>query len=221
MRVLFVEEDLGYIDSCMSELSRDYVVDIAHTGEDGAYLSEINDYDVILVADKLPDCKGTDVCSLTRNLNSVSPIILLTDSFDPEKIITSLECGASLCFPRTCPPKKLSNSLSILIRNNNISAKNKVVINDITFDFCNKQIRVKDTEVKLRRKEYDILEYLVLKRNRIVSKEEILEHMWVSGIYILSNTVEVHITNIRNALERPYGVKLIETVRGFGYRIRS
>jgi len=220
MRVLFVEEDLGYINALMGELSRDYVVDIAHTGEDGAYLSEVNDYDIILVDDKLPDCSGLHVCNLTRNSKCLSPIILLSQNFSGDKIIESLEHGIDLCFPRNVPPKQISQSVSALIRKNNELKKDPVLINNYFFDFCKKIVRVNGTEINLRRKEYDILEYLVLKRGRVVSKEEILEHIWVSGIYLLSNTVEVHVTNIRNVLEKPFNLKLIETVRGFGYRIK-
>lgn len=220
MRVLFVEEDLGYINALMGELSRDYVVDIAHTGEDGAYLSEINDYDVILVDDTLPDCKGTDVCCLTRNAQCLSPIILLSESYSENKIIETLENGADLCFPRNAPPSQIKQGVSALIHKNSTLKRAPITLNDLYFDFCTKIVKVKNVEVKLRRKEYDILEYLVLKRGRVVSKEELLEHMWVTGIYLLSNTVEVHITNLRNAIEKPFGVHIIETVRGFGYRIK-
>lgn len=220
MRVLFIEEDLGYINALMGELTRDYVVDVAHTGEDGAYLSEVNDYDVILVGDKLPDYSGLEVCNLTRSANCLSPIILLSNNFSGDKIIECLENGGDLCFPRNLTPHQISHSVSALIRKNHELKKDPVKIRDYYFDFCNKSVSVKGNEVKLRRKEYDILEYLVLKRGRVVSKEEILEHIWVSGIYLFSNTVEVHITNIRNVLEKPFDIKLIETVRGFGYRIK-
>jgi DNA-binding response OmpR family regulator len=220
MRVLFVEEDLVYINALMGELSRDYLVDIAYTGEDGAYLSEINDYDVILVDDKLPDCSGMEVCCLTRNSQCVSPIILLVATYSETKIIECLENGADLCFPRNVSPDRIKQGVSALIRKNNILKKEPVRICDYHFDLCNKIVRHNDEELKLRRKEYDILEYLVLKRGRVVSKEEILEHMWTNGIYLLSNTVEVHITNIRNVIEKPFKCKLIETVRGFGYRIK-
>ncbi|NMB70315.1 response regulator transcription factor [candidate division WWE3 bacterium] len=220
MRVLFVEEDLGYINALMGELSRDYLVDIAHTGEDGAYLSEINDYDVILVDDKLPDCSGTDVCCLTRNSQCVSPIILLSANYSETKIIECLENGVDLCFPRNVSPDRIKQGVSALIKKNNILKNEPVKICGYYFDLCNKIVRYNNEELKLRRKEYDILEYLVLKRGRVVSKEEILEHMWTNGIYLLSNTVEVHITNIRNVIEKPFKRKLIETVRGFGYRIK-
>lgn len=220
MRVLFVEEDLGYINTLMGELSRDYVVDIAHTGEDGVYLSEVNDYDVIIVSDKLPDCTGIEMCCLTRTSKISSPIMLISEEFDHYKLLECLESGADICLPKRADPKQIHTGLDVLIRKS-VSTKNlPIVIGDMSFDICSKVVSILGQEVKLRRKEYDILEYLVLRVGRIVSKEELLEHVWVKGIYVLSNTVEVHVTHLRNAIEKPFNIKFIETIKGFGYRLK-
>lgn len=218
MRILLVDEDKEFLDCILSEVEKDYVVDIAHNGTEGTSLSQINDYDVMVVSDVLSDMNGFDVCKEVRIANVTTPIIYLSNTNEMSKKVVGLDSGADvyLVKPVSCSAFK-AQIRALIRRKNQLNGGRLLEAGDIKMDLRMKVVSIRGEEVKLRRKEYDLLEYLMLNKNNVVSKEEILEHVWEKGIYVFSNTVEVHIRTLREKLYR-YGVNNIRTVRGFGYK---
>lgn len=220
MRVLFIEDDIPYIDSILGDVSKEYVVDVAYTGDEGAYLSEVNDYDLIMVSDGLRDCKATDVCSQVRKYCSNVPLLLVSDNLDSNKIFEGIDSGADACIPKTSDAFVVRKGIRTFVRKTKGIGKRCLHAGDLSYNLDTRSVTLKGKEITLRRKEFDILEYLLINKGRVVSKEELLEHIWTAGLYSLSNTVEVHIKHLRDKIEKPDGIKIITTIKGFGYRIQ-
>jgi len=219
MRILLIDEDKEFLDDMLVEVEKDYVVDVVHNGVEGADLSQINDYDVMVVGDVLPDMEGLEVCKKTRTANITTPIIYVSRTDDILRKVESLDSGADVHIVRPISYIAFKAQIRALVRRkNHFNGGRFLEVGKIKMDLRKKVIIINGAEIKLRRKEYDLLEYLLLNKNRVVSREEILEHVWKEGIYIFSNTVEVHIRSLRGRLQK-HEIDAIRTVRGFGYKL--
>lgn len=222
MRILMVEDDLEYLSNCVAEIEKEYIVDLAYSADEGAFKSEVNDYDVIVVDGALPLNDGSNFCKTVRDANISSPILYLSDKLDSTIRTTYLKDGANVCLPKTAPTSELKAQIKALARlRHAYSTRETVILNKsaVEINLGIQTVTKNGEEVQLRKKEFNILEYLILNKGRTVSKEELLEHIWEEGILVKSNSLEVHIRNIRAKLEKPNSVRVITTVRGFGYKI--
>ncbi|MFZ2663848.1 MAG: response regulator transcription factor [Patescibacteria group bacterium] len=220
MRLLLIEDDKNLLKDVIDEAEKNYIVDVVSSGSDGAYLSQVNDYDVMVVDSNLPDIDGVEVCKMTRDADVNTPILLLSEDSESSHRVKSLDAGADVTFPKPVNVDEFMAQLRALSRRNGMLSHSSVIkVGKVEVDFKKKQAYVNKKPILLRRKEFDLLEYLLLNKGRVVSKEEILEHVWDQGIYVFSNTVEVHIKSLRGRLSRFAGKKFIKTVRGFGYKI--
>lgn len=219
MRILLIDEDKEFLDSMLVEVEKDYVVDVVYNGVEGTDLSQINDYDVMVVGDILPDMEGIEVCKKVRIANITTPIIYTSRDNNVSGKIAGLDSGADVHLVKPISHTAFKAQIRALVRRKNYFNGGVVLeAGKIRMDLRKKVVLINGIEAKLRRKEYDLLEYLLLNKNNVVSKEAILEHVWKEGIYIFSNTVEVHIRSLRERLQK-CGVDAIRTVRGFGYKL--
>jgi DNA-binding response OmpR family regulator len=224
MRVLFINNDAqSAVDMC-SELDRHYLLDIAHNGEQGTYLSQVNDYAAIVVESDLPDMGNTDVCKITREENEEVPIVVLLDEDNLEEKLESLDCGADAVLTKPVEPLELNAYLRNLIKRSNgggCGSANVLSVKDLCLDLSTKEVTRSSKRIILTKKEYGILECLMLNKGRVVSQEKILEQVWEMGFETFSNTLTVHIKSLRDKVDKPFEKNLIKTVYGFGYKITS
>ena len=224
MRVLFINNDAqSAVDMC-SELDRYYLLDIAHNGEQGTYLSQVNDYAAIVVESDLPDMENTDICRATREEDEEVPIVVLLEEDDLEEKLETLDCGADAVLTKPVEPRELTAYLRNLIKRNNgngCAGSNTLMADDLCLDSAKKEVFRGDRKIILTKKEYGILECLMLNKGRVVSQEKILEQVWEMGIETYSNTLTVHIKSLRDKVDKPFEKKLIKTVYGFGYKITA
>ena len=219
MRILMVEYDKEFLDEFLIEVEKDYVVDVACNGVEGAYLSQINDYDVMVVDHNLPDMDGSEVCRLARTAEVTTPILYISDNSEERTKVECLDAGADAHFLKSAGKDSFKAQVRALVRRKALfNGGSSLKIGRLEMNLKNKKVFVDGKGVDLRRKEFDLLEYMLLNAGRVVSKEEILEHVWQNGIYVFSNTVEVHIRSLRTKMEI-LEVQPIKTVRGFGYKI--
>lgn len=222
MRVLIIEEDPNIMRDILDEVEKNYLVDVAYNAAEGTYLSQVNDYDAIVVDSTLSDMDGVEVCKTTRSANVDAPIVLISDEKCVSYKVRSLDAGADCLLGKPIDTTELLAEMRTLIRRKSgFGSNNEICLGRISLDVRSREVKVDDRAVVLRRKEYDVFEYLVFNKGRNVSKEELLEHVWRSGVYILSNTVEVTVKSLRDKLEECLGCRLIKTVPGFGYRLES
>ena len=208
MRILVIDNE----GKLLLGIDKSYVVEVAHSGVDGAYQSQDSDYDAIVVGAMLTDIDGIEVCRMTRELHVLTPILLISDV---DKVI-ALNSGADICEKPNIKPEELHAQLRALIRRSKgFDPSSEIRVGDVAINQITRKVYQGKSEIFLRRREYDTLEYLFLNRGRILSKENILEHVWEKGLYVTSNSLEVHVKNIRNRL----GANVIRTVHGFGYTV--
>jgi len=202
MKILIVEDEKRIADSLKTGLVQEkYVVDVAYDGQSGYDLAESGDYDLIILDLMMPYRSGLDICFELRQKNISTPILMLTAKSEIEDKVGGLNTGADDYLTKPFSFNEL------LARVKAIGRRPKMII-DSEIDSLAKI---------LSQREYQIYDYFVRNKNKIISKDEIINKVWSFEADILPNTVEVNIRNLRNKL----GHDVIKTVRGFGYVLQS
>jgi DNA-binding response OmpR family regulator len=217
MRILLITEESD--ESFINEFRDYYTVDLAHSDDEGAYLCDINDYDAVVVDDSGKLLKP-EICKTVReNLaDTFAPIVYVLRDNNFNQNIPLLEAGADVCLHKPVQTQEIRTQLLALLRRKN-NGNPEIVISHVHLHVKEQTVIYKRHKLDLRRKEYELLEHLFINKNKIISKEKLLEHIWQDSIYIFSNTVEVHMLNLRKKL-KTYGIiDLVKTSRSFGYYV--
>ncbi len=219
MRILLVDNDIESLQKLRAGIDDHYIVDVANNGEEGAYLSQANEYSAIVLESGLKDITEPDFCKQTREHNKEVPILILQKEADLETRLKTLDCGADAVLAEPVNELELKAYLRVLIsRSQKISHDEILRVGDLSLNTKTKEASRQKTKISLRRKEYDILYCLMLNKNNVISKEQLLENAWDYGIETFSNTLEVNMKNLRDKIDKPFKKKLIKTVYGFGYK---
>ncbi|MGI5826240.1 MAG: response regulator transcription factor [Patescibacteria group bacterium] len=222
MRVLVVEDEHRIANSIKKGLEQErFAVDVAYTGTDGFDLASTEDYDLIILDLMLPGINGIEVCKRLRQRNIHTPILILTAKGQVQDKVEGLDAGADDYLTKPFSFEELLARVRALSRRPQKAISSILSIADLIFDTKSYEVKRSGERVKLSSKEFSLLEYLLRNVNQVVTKEQIINHVWDYDADILPNTVEVYIRNLRNKIDLPFKDKpaLIHTVRGFGYRI--
>lgn len=220
MKVLVIEDNARLAERIKTNLGKLYIVDIVHTGETGITQALTGEYNVIILDLNLPDMHGLTVCKQLRKELIATPILVVT-AFDQTKSkIELLQSGADDYLTKPFNGEELNARVAALIRRQSQPVlTNVMMVNDLELDVSKRQVRRSGVLIPLRRKEFDILEYLVSNRGRAMSRDMIINHAWVDGTAGWNNTVDVHIKHLRDKVDRPFSSALIKTAYGIGYMI--
>ncbi|NCT55433.1 response regulator transcription factor [bacterium] len=216
MKILLVEDDLKLSKNLKTALEREsYVVDPALSIKAALAKFYDNEYSIIILDINLPDGNGFEFCTQIREDGFKTPILMLTarDSIDDR--VNGLSVGADDYLIKPFSTAELFARLKALIRRTSNNSTNIINSNDFYLDMDKKLVKVKEKEVDLSSKEYALLEYLALNKGKIISKTEILNHVWETDIDIETNVVDVYIGYLRKKI----GKEIIKTSRGMGYKI--
>jgi len=222
MRILVVEDEHRIASSIKKGLEQErYAVDVAYTGPNGFDLASTEDYDGIILDIMLPEMNGIEICKNLRQNKIHTPILMLTAKGQTEDKVAGLDSGADDYMTKPFSFDELLARIRALTRR-----KGEVLSTDLSVGglILNKKlysVKRDDAEIKLSSKEFSLLEYLITNKNTIITKDQIISHVWDYDTDILPNTIEVYIKNLRNKIEKPFKTRkpLIHTVRGFGYKI--
>lgn len=223
MKVLLVEDEPKLARAVQSGLQIEgYVVEQVSRGEDALNFLEYDHFDVVIL-DRMLDgaIDGIEVCRTMRTKSIMTPVIMLTALNEVSNRIEGLDIGADDYLGKPFDFDELLARVRSLVRRPTVSVGPVFTRGELSIDTSNKNVVYSQTEVALSRKEYSLLEYLVINTGTTLSKEQIIERVWDFDADILPNTVEATIKNIRKKLVSAGAAKggLIETVRGFGYRV--
>lgn len=221
MRILLVEDEKDLAETIKEKLRNEFVVDIALTGTDGTYLAQINNYSLVIIDIMLPDISGIEVCRMTRAAGVKTPILMLTAKATVEDKVYSLDSGADDYLTKPFSFAELKARIRALLRRNPEAVDPKAKIGELTFDPKAKTLSNKDKTINLTRKESKLLEYLIYNRNRVISREALLETLWENSMEIESNTLDAHISTLRKNIGKLTKKTLIKTVHGIGYRLET
>jgi len=221
MRILLVDNKGDVIDQVSDDIRQSYVVDVAYNSDEGSFLTETNAYDALVIGPTLVDFEETEFYKNARNFNKSVPIAVISLEDNSEKRILALDSGADVCLKYPVSASELKAQLRALIRRNSQCLNPVVAIGKIFLHSSEKQIYYKKKLIPFRKKEYEILEFLMMNKGKIITKEELLEHIWDEEMYVFSNIVEVQIWNIRLVLKKHNTNNFVKTVRGLGYTIEG
>lgn len=222
MRVLVIEDErrlAGNIARSLRE-SAGYAVDCAYDGEEGLYMAESNPYDLLILDLMLPRLPGCEVLSRMRGAGNATPVLVLTARDERESIIELLNSGADDYVTKPFDLGELIARAKALIRRGKGQSVAKLMVQDLEIDTAGRRVSRGGKPITLSGMEYRVLEYLAHRKGAIVSKTELLEHLYDFNWERFSNVIEVYISGLRRKLEDKNG-DLIQTSRGQGYQLRD
>jgi len=222
MRILVVEDEHKIANSIKKGLEQEtYAVDIAYDGEKGFDLASSEDYDVIILDLMLPTMDGLTICKNLRKENNHSPILILTAKGEIDDRVMGLNSGADDYLAKPFAFSELLARIKALTRRPKRSLDTKLKVSDLTLNSLTYEVKRGNKNIKLSKTEYALLEYLIRYKGKVLTKDQIINHVWDYDADVLPNTVEVYIGYLRNKIDKPFPKlkPLIHTVRGFGYKI--
>lgn len=222
MRILIVEDEVKIANALKKGLEQEsYAADVALDGEEGLALASSEEYDLLIVDIMLPKLDGVELTKQLREQKNSTPILFLTAKGQLTDKVSGLDAGADDYLVKPFSFEELLARVRALLRRPPKLLKNTLQIEDVTLDTTSFEVTRGETQIHLTQREYALLEYLMRHPNRILTKQQIINHVWDYTADVLPNTVEVYIGYLRNKIDKPFPdtPKLIQTVRGFGYKI--
>jgi DNA-binding response OmpR family regulator len=220
MLILVVEDNRRLNSSLRLSLTDDgYAVDSAYDGEEGLELAELAPYDAIILDIMLPKKDGLAVCRELRNRRVNAPIILLTARDAVEDRVQGLDSGADDYLVKPFAIQELRARLRALLRRDATDKTGLLAAGDLTMNPATHRVDRAGQAVFLTAKEFALLEYFLRNPNRLVTREMAVSHVWSYDFEGGSNVVDVYVRRLRRKIDDPFPVKLLETVRGAGYRL--
>lgn len=221
MRILVVEDEHKIANSIKKGLEQDhYAVDVAYEGESGYDLAVTEEYDLIILDLMLPGMDGIQIAQQLRKENIHTPILMLTAKGQVEDKVKGLDIGADDYMTKPFAFMELLARIRALIRRPHKTEGNVLTVGDLTLDTTTYDVKRGDTRIRLSKKEFALLQYLMRHRDKVITKDQIINHVWDYDSDVLPNSVEVYINHLREKIDNPFASPpLIHTLRGFGYKI--
>lgn len=222
MHILVVEDEQRLAQNLAKAISKTsgFVVDIALDGYDGLHLAMSGVFDAIILDLMLPGMTGGQVLSALRAAGRKTPVLVLTAKEDKASIIGLLDSGADDYLAKPFDLGELVARVKALIRRSNGKASSSLVLGDLVLNINTRSATRSDKHVELTPMEYRTLEYLMMRQGSVVSKEELLEHLYDYNWEKFSNVIEVYISILRRKIDADVSDRLIHTLRGHGYVLR-
>ncbi|MCW0483864.1 response regulator transcription factor [Gaoshiqia sediminis] len=223
-RILIVEDEQAMLTGLRDNLEFEgYEVDTADRGDDGLKKLQTGTYDLVLLDVMLPGLSGFDVCRKSRALGIDTPIILLTARGEELDKVLGLELGADDYITKPFSLRELLARIKVILRRtgsagNNLHQNSLVTIGNLRVSFDAYEAYLDDTPVKMSHKEFEILHYLHRHAGKIVTRDDLLDHVWGMDYQPTARTVDNFIVRLRNKVDTPDSQHII-TVHGMGYKL--
>ncbi len=219
MRILIIEDELNLQQQLATTLrEQDYVVDVASDGEEGLYFAQEYPIDLAIIDLGLPKLDGVEVIKQLRQSGKAYPVLILTARSRWQEKVEGLEAGADDYLTKPFHPEEMLARIKVLLRRAVGLADNSLVCGPIKIDTSSKQLFLHDEAVTITAYEYRLLSYLMMHTGKVISKRELVDHIYEEDDDRDSNTIEVFIRRLRKKLDPDNTLKPIETQRGRGYR---
>ncbi len=221
MKVLIVEDDRNMAELVKDGLMTAHTVEVATDGAEGSFLARSYDYDAIVLDYSLPKKNGLVVCAEIRAANKTTPIIFLSATDEVEMKVSAFDKGADDYMTKPFSIDELQARLRAIARRPVGLVSSKIQIDDLVLDCDNHDVMRGDQSINLTRKEFGLLEYLMKNPGKVISRAQIMEHVWTADNDPFSNTVEAHISNVRKKLNAEGKPNIVLNVPGRGYMIEN
>jgi DNA-binding response OmpR family regulator len=222
MRILIVEDEKSLADIIKKGLEEEgYAVDVVYNGEEGLFMAENEPSDLIILDIMLPIIDGINILKKIRKGGIKTPVLMLTAKDTIMDKISGLDSGADDYLTKPFSFEELVARMRALLRRNTDMKTSVLMISDLTIDTATHEVKREGKGILLSAKEYALLEYMALNRNKVLSRTALTEHLYNQDFDLDSNVIDVFINRIRNKIDRGYDIKLIHTVRGAGYMLKG
>ncbi len=198
-----------------------WAVDVAQNGEDAVWAASENPYDAIVLDVMLPDTDGFEVCRRLRATGRWAPVLMLTARDGVPDRIAGLDVGADDYLTKPFAFSELFARLRALLRRGAPERPAVLRAGGLTLDPATRRVHRGDVPIELTAKEFALLEALLRRSGEVLSRGQLIEHVWDFDHEAESNVVDVYVRYLRMKIDRPFGRDSIETVRGVGYRLRA
>ena len=220
MRVLIVEDEAGvagFVKQGLTEAG--YAVDVAHDGSEGLEYALAFEYDVVILDIMLPKMNGLDVLREMREKRAKTPVLLLTARDGVDDRVHGLDVGADDYLVKPFAFPELLARIRALLRRPPLQAGNLLCMSDLEMDISQREVRRAGKHIELSPREFSLLELLLRHPNQVLTRTQIVEHVWNFDFYSDTNVVDVYIGYLRRKIDMGFAFPLIQTVRGVGYRL--
>ena len=222
MHLLIVDDEPKVVALLKRALERDgHTLEVATTGDDALVAAREAKYDALILDVMIPAPDGLEVCRRLRKDGDWTPVLLLTGRGAVEDRVTGLDAGADDYLPKPFSLTELSARLRAITRRAEQSETEVLQVGDLLLDPAAHRVTRDGQTIDLTPKEFALLELFMRRRGEVLSRSAILDHVWDFAYEGGSNVVDVYVRYLRDKVDRPFGERSIETVRGVGYRLRS
>ena len=222
MRLLLVEDNKSILSATSKSLEKSgYSVDTCDNGLDAQAYISAGKFDCIILDIMLPGKDGLAILRYLRNANNLTPVLLLTARDSIEDRVKGLDYGADDYLVKPFSLDELQARIRVLLRRQGPDRKNEISVADLTMDLTAHTVTRSGQNIDLTSKEFAILEYLLRNKNRVLTRTQIVEHVWNFDFDSSSNIVDVYIRYLRSKIDDGFEKKLITTKRGSGYTIKE
>ncbi len=224
VRILLVEDEKKIADSLKKGLSEhNYVVELAYDGIAGRKLFENHHFDLIILDINLPGMSGIELCRKIRNRNPGVPVVMLTALSALDNKIEGFDAGADDYIVKPFDFKEMLVRIKALLKRiyQNIPIGNILKVGDLVINLDNKEVMRGHNGISLTAKEFQLLEYLVRNRNKVVSRADIALNVWDIDFDTKTNVIDVYVNFLRKKLDHDYDKKMIHTQVGVGYILKE
>ena len=222
MKILLAEDEVDLNNVVTRYLKKNgYSVDSVLDGEEALDYLEYGEYDLVILDIMMPKVDGFEVIKKLRDKGNHTSVLMLTARDSADDKVKGLDLGADDYIVKPFDFNELMARIRAVVRRKYGNSSNKLVIGDLILDTSEKSVTRAGKQIELTGKEYEVLEYLMQSKNRILSREQIKEHVWDFDYEGDSNIIDVLIKNIRKKIDIEAGKQIIYTKRGLGYVIKE
>jgi DNA-binding response OmpR family regulator len=222
MRILIAEDEKSLADIIKKGLEEeDYAVDVAYNGEDGLFMAENEPSDLIILDIMLPIIDGMRILGKIRKAGIKTPVLMLTAKDALKDKVSGLNSGADDYLTKPFLFEELLARIRALLRRDSGVKTSVIEIGDLVINMATHEVQRRGKDILLSAKEYVLLEFLAMNKNKVLSRTVLSEHLYDYNFGLDSNVIDVFIHRIRNKIDKGFEKKLIHSLRGSGYMLKG
>jgi two-component system OmpR family response regulator len=227
-RLLLIEDNkeiAAFIQKGMSEAL--HTIDWADNGKDGLFLATTQTYDALIIDRMLPALDGLTVIKTLRGSGNAVPVLVLSALAEVDDRVTGLRAGGDDYLTKPFAFSELLARMEVLIRRgrttgaNGSAAQTELTAKDLKLDLLSRKVYRSGREIDLQPREFRLLEYMMRHKNQVITRTMLLEHVWDYNFDPQTNVIDVHISRLRNKIDKDFDNPIIRTIRGAGYTIED
>ncbi len=219
MRLLIIADDELFARKLKASLKQvHFNIDLANSKERGEFWAKSTDYDLTIV-EHSQNCNALDICTEIRKYGKTTFLLVVTELLSSEEATQLFNCGVDDYISKYSSFSEIVARTKALLRRPRAYFTEKFIIGDLQIDCKSYTVKRGDKSINLTKKEFSLLEYLLRNQEQVMSRTNLIEHVWDINADLFSNSLETHILNLRKKIETPGNPKLIHTVSGRGYKI--